>query len=180
MNGAILPPRPDLGSVARSDPTGRRRWPLVILGFGIGVGSILWVAGLVLYVGHDHPGDFIGDSGFVQAANDACESALSTFPPPAGADTTLDERADPVEASHARLAALVDELETIPVEATDRDAVAWWIARWRQLLAIGPEYAAAIRTGDPDVYTPIGNLGDEPAREVNEFARNNDISACVV
>jgi hypothetical protein len=152
----------------------------VILGFGIGVGSVLWLAGMDLYVGHDHPAGFIGDSAFAEAANEACEKAFSTFAPPAEADATFDERADAVEQSHARLVALVDELSTVPVDAPDRDEVAWWIARWQQFLAIGLEYAAAIRTGDRDVYAPIGDLGDEPARDVNEFARNNDIGACVV
>jgi hypothetical protein len=151
----------------------------VLLGFSIGVGAVLWVAGLILYVGHDHPGGFIGDSAFAEAANEACENTFSTLAPPAGPDATFDERADAVEKSHARLVALVDVLRTLPVDATDRDEVAWWIARWRQFLAIGPEYAAAIRTGDPDIYTQIGDLGDEPARDVNEFARNNDIGACI-
>ncbi|HJR97440.1 MAG TPA: hypothetical protein VJ979_05995 [Actinomycetota bacterium] len=118
----------------------------MILGFCVGVWSVLWVAGLILYVGHDHPGGFIGDSAFVEAANEACEKAFSTSAPPVRADATLDERADAVEEGHARLVALVDELSTVPVDARDRDEVAWWIAKWRQFLAVGPEYAAAIRT----------------------------------
>jgi hypothetical protein len=178
MKGITPPPRPDRGTVARFNPSGRRRWPLVILGFCIGVGSVLWVVGLILYV--DHPGGFIGDSAFAEAANEACENAFSTFPPPSGADATFDERADAVEESHARLVALVDALGTLPVDATDRDEVAWWIARWRQFLAIGPEYAAAIRTGDRDIYRQIGDLGDEPARDVDDFARNNGIGACMI
>ena len=180
MKAVIPPPPPDRESSAGSSPPARRRWPLAILGFCFGAGSVLWVAGLILYVGHDHPGGFIGDSAFMEAANDACEDALSTFPAPATEDATFDESADAVQETHARLVALVDELGTLPVGAADQDEVAWWIARWRQFLAIGPEYAAAIRTGNRDVYAPIGDLGDEPAQDVNEFARNNDIRACVI
>jgi hypothetical protein len=117
---------------------------------------------MVSYVGHDHPGGFIGDSAFVEGANEAYQRAFSTFASPAGADASFDERAVAVEESHARLVALVDELSTVPVDATDRDEVAWRTARLRQVLAIGPEYAAAIRTGDRDAFTPIGDLGDEP------------------
>ena len=151
----------------------------MIFGFSIGVGAVLWVAGVIQYVSHDDPGGFIGDRAFAEAANAACENVFSTSAPPAGPNATFDERADAVEESHARLVALVDKLGTLPVDATDQDEVAWWIARWRQFLAIGPEYAAAIRTGDPDIYTQVGDLGDEPARDVNDWARNNDIEACI-
>jgi hypothetical protein len=152
----------------------------VLTGFSIGVVAVLWVAGLLLYVRHDHPGGFIDDDAFVEAANTACRDAFSTFPPPAGEDATFDERADAVDESHARLGVLVDELAVLSVDPTDRQEVAWWIARWRQFLAVGPEYAAAIRTGNRDAYTVIGDLGDEPAGDINEFAENNDIEACKV
>lgn len=178
MNDEVPPPRPDQNSFAHANPRGRRRWPLVLIGFLIGVGAVLWVTGLLLYVGHDHPGGFIDDRAFSETANMACRNAYSTFPPPAEEHATLDDRANAVEESNARLGALVDELATIPVEATDRKEVAWWIARWRQFLAIGPPYAAAIRSGDPEIYTAIGELGDEPARDINEFAENNDIVGC--
>ena len=179
MNGET-PPRPDQTSVVYSNPTGRRRWPLVLLGLFIGAAAVLWVAGLRLYVGHDHPGGFIDDRAFTEAANTACTNAYSSFPPPAAENATFDNRANTVEESNALLVALVDELATLPVDARDREEVAWWIARWRQFVAVGPEYAAAILSGDQDVYEPIGNLGDEPARDINEFAENNDIEACKV
>ena len=42
---------------------------------------------------------------------------------------TFDNRANTVEESTSQLVALVDELATIPVDAKDREEVAWWIAR---------------------------------------------------
>jgi hypothetical protein len=43
--------------------------------------------------------------------------------------------------------------------------------------AVGAE---ALRTGDPEIFVPIGNLGDQPARDINTFATNNSIEACVM
>jgi hypothetical protein len=84
------------------------------------------------------------------------------------------------EAVHAWMTALLDELVVIPVRDGDGDEVRWWIARWRKLIAVGPKYAEAITTGDPEIYVPIGNLGDQPACDINTFATNNGIDACVL
>jgi hypothetical protein len=177
MSGRV-PERPDIAS-APVPPRGPR-WRWVVIGSIIGIGSIVWIAGFIAYATHDHPGGFIGDRGFIDAADAVCRKARASLPPPAALDATQEERARAVEAGHAWMTALVDELAVIPVQEADRDEVRWWIARWRALLAVGPKYAEALRTGDPEIFVPIGNLGDQPARDINTFATNNGIDACVV
>jgi hypothetical protein len=178
MRSADPPPRPDHGQVDSSIGN-RSRWPLVLLDFGIGVAAVLWIGGMILYVGHDHPGGFIDDEGFVGAANILCRDTRAALPPPAGVSATLEDRARTLDIITIRFSALIDDLADVPVAASDEVEVAWWIARWRQFLAIGPEYAAAIRTGNRDVFTSIGDLGDAPARDVNDFASRNGLKACV-
>src|SRR6266508_3448833 len=160
MSGPV-PARPDIQS-APVPPRGPRRWRWIVIGSIIGIGSVVWIAGFIAYATHDHPGGFIGDRGFIDAANAACRKARASLTPPAAPDATQDERA------------------VIPVRGGDRDEVRWWIARWRKLIAVGPKYAEALRTGDPEIYVPIGNLGDQPARDINSFATNNGIDACVL
>jgi hypothetical protein len=178
MRGPV-PARPDIQATP-VQPHRPRRWRWVVIGSIIVIGSIVWIAGFIAYATHDHPGGFIGDRGFIDAADAACRKARASLPPPAALDATQEERARAVEAGHAWMTALVDELAAIPVRDADRDEVRWWIARWRELLAVGPKYADALRTGDPEIYVPIGNLGDQPARDINTFATNNGIDACVV
>jgi len=178
MRSVDPPPRPDQSPVSARTVL-RSRWPLALVGFGVGVGVVLLIGGLLSYVRHDHPGGFIDDRAFVEAANAACRNTRSALPPPAGESATLEDRAETVEEIYALFDALVADLADLPVVEMDREEVAWWIARWRQFLAIGPEYAAAIRTGDPEVYTVIGDLGDDPSREANEFADRNGLDACV-
>jgi hypothetical protein len=178
MSGRV-PARPDIASMP-VPPRGPRRRRWVVIGSIIGIGSIVWIAGFITYATHDHPGGFIGDRGFIDAADAACRKARASLPPPAALDATQEERARAVEAGHAWMTALVDELAVISVQEADRDEVRWWIARWRELLAVGPKYAEALRTGDPEIFVPIGNLGDQPARDINTFATNNGIDACVM
>lgn len=177
--GGPVPARPDMQS-APVPPQRRRRCRWVVIGSFIGIGSVAWIGGFIAFATHDHPGGFIGDRGFIDAANAACRKARAALPPSAGPDASQEERARVVEAVHAWMTALVDELAVIPVPDGDRDEVRWWIARWRKLIAVGPKYAEAIRTGDPEIYVPIGNLGDQPARDINTFATNNGIDACVL
>lgn len=177
--GGPVPARPDIQS-APVPPGAPRRWRWVVIGSIIGIGSVVWIAGFIAYATHDHPGGFIGDRGFIDAANAACREARASLPPRAAPDATQEERARVVEAVHTWMSALVNELAVIPVRDGDRDEVRWWIARWRKFIAVGPKYAEALRTGDPEIYVPIGNLGDQPARDINSFATNNGIDACVL
>lgn len=106
------------------------------------------------------------------------EQQLEEADPPAGQDASFDERADRVDRGTARLEEMVEKLRAIPVAAEDRAAVANWLGIWDEFLAVGPRYAAAIRTGNPELYEPIGNEGDRPITAINEFARANGLDQC--
>src|SRR6266540_1736455 len=121
MSGPV-PARPDIQS-APVPPRGPRRWRWIVIGSIIGIGSVVWIAGFIAYATHDHPGGFIGDRGFIDAANAACRKARASLPPPAAPDATQEERARVVEAVHTWMSALVNELAVIPVRGGDRDEV---------------------------------------------------------
>ena len=72
--GGPVPARPNIQS-APVPPGTPRRWRWVVIGSIIGIGSVVWIAGFIAYATHDHPGGFIGDRGFIDAANAACREA---------------------------------------------------------------------------------------------------------
>lgn len=83
-----------------------------------------------------------------------------------------------VERTSAILKALVARLRTL-AQPGENDTYDQWIEDWHEFLQVGVNYAHALRTGDPAVFEPAGNAGDEPATAINNVAQANEIPACV-
>ncbi len=152
----------------------RRRWRGAILGVAV---PLILVTANCTYFTHTH--DEFFDARLAREANEICaetKDELGEPPTYVGGDferraQKVEELADSLQAMTARLRALVPPGEN---EAFDR-----WIAHLDEMIALGRVYARAIRTGDPSIYEPAGNLGDAPARRVNQMARANRMPDCI-
>ncbi|HEV2755579.1 MAG TPA: hypothetical protein VG318_07355 [Actinomycetota bacterium] len=75
-------------------------------------------------------------------------------------------------------AGALEELRGLKEPGQD-EAYDEWLAAWQEYVDLGPRFADALRTGDPEVYEAVGDEGDEPARTMNAIARENEMNACV-
>lgn len=151
------------------------------LWFWMGVLAILgvgWWYSFLIYVNHEDPA-FIDDPHFVAEANVVCVAAGDRVPAPAGEDATFEERASGVESLALIFDDLADDLATIEVVGVYREAVEDWIDDIRSFAGVGRDYATALRTGDPEVYRPAGDAGDDLNRRVNAFAEANGVDDCL-
>jgi hypothetical protein len=149
---------------------------LLVLAGCLVVAGIVW--GSWLYSNRGQFDGVIGDEAFVEEANRICESAAEQGPEPAGDDASMAERAGTVEEGATVFGDMVQRLRALPVAREDQKEVEDWLDRWEELITVGHRYADAIRAESPE-FEKIGNEGDAPAGDVNTFARDNGIHACV-
>jgi hypothetical protein len=71
-------------------------------------------------------------------------------------------------------------LRALPVGAANAPAARRWLDALDRFVAIGPRYAAAIRSGDERRAEDIANEGDAPSHRFNVTARANGIDHCVL
>ena len=152
---------------------------LVLVGL-IVVLVALWVYGMVAYINHRDP-EFFSDEAFLAKANAACAKSqhLMNDREPPGPNATADERAASVERIAAIFRDLSRDLHGIPITSVDADAKERWLSELDRFIAVGPRYAAAIRSGDKDRMTRVGNQGDDSNHWFNATARENDMKDCV-
>jgi hypothetical protein len=165
-------PPPDRGS------SGARRW--VIRGL-IPLLVVTWLLGTWLYVNH-RDSELFGDKTFIAAANAACAGSKTKIDEQQrpGEDATSEERAASVERVAGILSDMARSLRALPVAAADAPAVSRWLDELDRFVAVGPRYAAAIRSGDERHAEDIGNEGDSPNHRFNVTARANGIDRCVL
>lgn len=87
--------------------------------------------------------------------------------------------ADRVERAAAGLEELAEEIEGLPVKATDRAEVAAWLDAWREYITAGRRYADAVRTGDADAFSAQAEASRASLNRIGRFARANHIDACI-
>jgi len=157
---------------------GSRGASRALVGVAIVAGATLWVLGLWAYINHEPPSFFPNELATRAAA--ACREVLREFPsaPRLGPLPTFEERAERVESLLELDRALIARLRTIPGEDSSPEFQSW-LDDYEAWVAIGQEYADAIRTGDPDVYVPAGNRGDRPQIELSRTASANGVLVCL-
>ena len=155
----------------------------------------LLVAAMILFVGvsykgltakPDLPDRSIFDAQFIAAANDTCRDEIvalkSERPRPGsreGRDPgSHDDVARTVEDVAKRLDAIADRLRRLPVLAEDEADVAGWLADWDRYIALGHDYAAAVRE-DHRRQGDIAEEGVATARRATLFAEANKLDACM-
>jgi len=166
------PPSPGPGT------TPRRRRTIVALA------AVIILIGMVASVEHftrDHPVRFT-DKSFTAGARSICagvKSRINDRQPP-GDDATPEERAQSVERIAGILGQMVNELRGVPVASIDARNVGRWLDDLEAFVAVGPRYAAAIRSRDPRRTEEVGNEGAAPIHRFNDAARTNDLTGCVL
>ena len=159
-------------------PSRTRRWVLWGL---IPFLVVTWLLGMWLYINHRDP-EFFDDTAFIGAADAVCAQSQAKIDEqqPPGEDATLEQRAVTVERVASILADMARSLRALPVDDVDAPAAGRWLDELDTFVAVGPRYAAAIRSGDERHAEDVGNEGDAPNHRFNATARENDIDHCVL
>lgn len=151
--------------------------------------SILLAVAVLGACGGDDPPATIDDPAFVRQANTLCKRELPDLRAERRESNvfgTTDEKdrdktADRIEEVADGLDDLAAELGALPVQSVEDQAeVAGWLEEWANFTGIGRQYATAIRTERPSVYTKIEAESREVVRRIARFARGNDIDECVL
>ena len=157
----------------------RRRQRLVLAALGIACLVGAWALAFSESVPSVEP--TIADARFVGDANGICrpvQERLADRTEVRRGDATDDDRADAIDGLVAELDAMVTDLSALRPAPGDAPEVTAWLGAWREVLASGRATAAALREGDDDAAERAADAGQGPARDVNAFARANDIGWC--
>ncbi|MPZ93143.1 MAG: DUF2516 family protein [Actinobacteria bacterium] len=165
----------DANEVAPGPGTARSKRALVVVGVLVGA---LWVFGMWAYLTHGQ--DEFFNPELAAQANAICADAKAELGelPPLPDSPTFEERARTVERTIPIYEGMVDRLRALAGRG-ENATFDEWLNDWHEFIQVGPNYADAIRTGDPAVFEPAGNAGDEPASAINDVARANQMRACV-
>jgi hypothetical protein len=144
----------------------------------VGFASVVAAAGFWVYATHTHAEFF--DSKLASRANGVCADTHANLgsPPPLPPSPTFEDRARRVELLTESMREMIGDLRSL-AEPGANDTLDRWLETWREFMTAGETYADAIRTGEPSVYEPAGNVADPLAIELNEIARANGMDACV-
>lgn len=162
-------------------PKRRPRWGRWLLWGLIPFLVVSWLLGMWLYINHRDP-EFFDDKAFIGAADAVCaqsQTKINEQEPP-GEDATLEQRAASVERVTSILSDMARSLRTLPVDDVDAPGAGRWLDELDTFVAVGPRYAAAIRSGDLRRAEEVGNEGDAPNHWFNATARENGIDHCVL
>lgn len=122
----------------------------------------------------------VDDESFIAAANDACRQVV---PKVREARDRLerpeeDELIASVEESADAFAELVKQLRAIDVDAADRADVSSWLDDFDRYVALGGQYADALRSQDQERIQEVSERSDTVGRELHAFAVANDLDEC--
>lgn len=139
---------------------------------------------LVLWQNRDvRPPRTMQDPKFEAAANALCAEKIPPLRAVQREDKTEDdlekETAAAIEKAATNLEGVVAELRTLEVLRKNASMVEAWLAEFDGYIVAGRHYAAAIREGDPDVYTRVDDEAVAPLKAISDFARANHIDSCI-
>lgn len=167
-----------------TDPTASRRTLLAraaVISVVVGL-TMFWI--YVFFIAPAAPEDKLGDAAFPRTAEGVCTSAtddlraanlLNQVAP------TPQARADLVERSDARLAAMVQQLRGVAVPSSgDQHAVSAWLDDWDQWLRDRATWVTKLRAGQDAPFDEKARDNGEPySKALNAFAVTNAMPACV-
>ena len=150
------------------------------------IGLVVFVAGIALFVWTSRtprPARTISDRAFAAAATDACSGVIPRLRarPDQNRSEGRNEEATAarVDKAVAGLSDLVDELDALEVRPADRPEVERWLEAWRDYIAAGRRYAAAVRSDDADEFSAEAEASRTSLNAIGRFARANRIDACI-
>jgi hypothetical protein len=127
------------------------------------------------------PAATINDPVFVRQANAVCRPAVPKLrAPDRKATSTTQLRASTIDGTADGVAAVAAELKQLPVRSQDRARVKAWLADWDRFVAVGHQYAAAVKADDPERYTRIDDQAVDLAERIGRFAKGNGIDDCIL
>jgi hypothetical protein len=131
--------------------------------------------------GNSRPAATIDDPAFVRQANTVCRTAVAKLrAPDRKAPSTTELKPATIDATAEGLAAVAAELRTIEVRAEDEARVQAWLADWDRFIAVGHQYATAVKAGNEESYTKIDDEAVDLAQRIGRFARGNRIDECIL
>jgi hypothetical protein len=147
-----------------------------------GAAAVLLLACTAVACSDDsRPAATINDPAFVRQANTVCRTTVPKLrAPDRRGPTTTELTPATIDATADGLAAVAAELRTLPVRAADQARVQAWLADWDRFIAVGRQYAAAVKAGDDERYTKIDDEAIDVAQRIGRFARGNRIDECVL
>ena len=157
----------------------RKLWAWIAGGLVVGIFvAAVYVYGFWAYLTHEHD-DFF-DRDLARKVNIECAGTAAEVAeiPPLPPSPTPSERAQRVEAGSDAFARMTKRFRPLS-PARESETFDRWVEVWREFIVLGRRFAAAIRTGDPSVYEPAGNLADDPALELAQIARANGMEECL-
>lgn len=182
---ANLVPGATGGGGGGSQPGGpgpRRRWYLLAAGalvFGILLISVpAW-----LRSGIEIPPQTVSDARFTSRADAACKAALPELRKdrpesrePTGTPAAFAGR---IERAAAGLTAVARDLRDIPVATAAEGAeIDRWLDDWDAYIAIGHQYADAVRAKDDKQSEGLSAQGQVLAKRIFAFSKGNDMPSC--
>jgi hypothetical protein len=149
------------------------------LGGAAAVLVLTWAA--VACTDNSRPAATIDDPAFVRQANAVCRTTVPKLrAPDRKGPSTTDLKPTTINATADGLAAVAAELRTLPVQPDDQARVRAWLADWDRFIAVGHQYAAAVKAGDDERYTQIDDDAIDLAQRIGRFARGNRIDECIL
>jgi hypothetical protein len=122
--------------------------------------------------------DRLTDRSFARAADARCAAAGTLLGPDAGRAMKGDAEAERIERITAAWAATGDDLRALPVRREDAERVDGWLSTWDRWVALGAEYAGALREGADDDARAILAEASELKTSLRRFAVVNDMPGC--
>ena len=165
-----------------SGPGSRRRWYL-LAGGALFFGLLLLSVPAWLGSGIEIPPRTVSDAGFTGRADAVCAAAIPKLRedrPESREDTGTPEAfAARIERAAAGLTAVAADLRGIPVATAGEGAeIDRWLDDWDAYIAVGHQYADAIRAEDDKQSKEFGSQGQALAKRVFAFSKGNDMPSC--
>ena len=162
----------------------KRRRPLLI--------ATAWIATIALLISgwawlalvrNPRPARTMSDPSFERAANALCANRipkLRAVRRQGDTESDLEQQtAKAVENAATKLTGVVAELRGLSVQPRNSSQVDAWFGHFDDYIAAGHHYAAALRTGNENVYNRVDDEGIAPLKAISHFARANHIDACI-
>lgn len=127
------------------------------------------------------PARSVSDTNFLAKSERICDNVVPTLRAERKPERKLsdDEVANRIDEVANKLTVMVSDLRDLPVAAADQAAAKRWLANWDKYIAVGRQYADAIRDGDGEVAEQVRRRGDDADRALGRFASGNRIDSCI-
>ena len=143
---------------------------------------MLLAGGLVMaFLGLGEPTDDpdrLGDRTFARAADARCASTGSSLGGDLGEVIEGDAEVARIERITTAWERTAVDLRAMPVSPEDARRVEQWLTTWDRWVALGHEYADALRTGADDEADAILDEAAGPQATLRRFALVNDMDDC--